>query len=125
MFDQEMLWQDDAEPAKRKPRKPRPPDPIWEQLEVLFGPAVPGTNAHAKRNKAARDLRAYGATPASLVRAKAKYHQQFDGSACTDIALATHYPLLLPNGSAPVQAPCSECGVGGGLHAEDCASALR
>jgi hypothetical protein len=95
----------------------RPRDEVWDTMEELFGHVASGTNAHKKRNKAVKDLKLLDATPALIVRAKHAYHSIFAGACCTDIALATHYPMLAPRTIDP---PCSSCGVGGGHHSSDC-----
>lgn len=78
-------------------------DEIWDALESIFGRVVYPTNAHAKRNKAAKDLRLLGATAASIRLAHQNYQTSFS-CLCTDTALATHYPLLLAGVSQADQA---------------------
>jgi hypothetical protein len=73
----------------------RPRDPIWDEMEVLFGHVVSGTNAHHKRNKAVKDLKLLGASAADLPRLYRLFQARFSGCTCTDVALATHYPLLI------------------------------
>jgi hypothetical protein len=97
-------------------------DPIWDSLEAIFGRVVSGTNAAHKRNKACKDLRLLGATPQSIAHASSKYRQAFSGAAMTDVALATHYPMLAPREVAPA---CPECGVSAPMHASDCSHASR
>lgn len=94
-------------------------DHIWDTLEELFGTVPPGTNAHAKRNKAIKDLRLMEATADELRRAYRTFNVSYPNARCTDTALATHFPDLRPK---KVQAPCSECGTGGGWHTTDCSS---
>lgn len=98
-------------------RRLRPRDAIWDEMEVLFGRVVSGTNAHKKRNKAVKDLKLMGAEPAELPRALHGFNAAFPGACCTDMALATHFPRFRPKQIAP---PCPDCGVGGGTHAADC-----
>lgn len=111
-LDQHTLF--DMAPAQRPPRAP---DLIWNTMEELFGPVEQGTNAHARRNKAIKDLKLLGAEPEDLPRALASFRASWPRAYCTDIALATHFPLLRPKRVAP---PCPDCGVGGGMHAIDC-----
>lgn len=99
-------------------RRERARDTLWDQMEELFGRVVDGTNAAKKRNKAVKDLRLMEATPESLVRAHKAYLSQYNGTPCTDTALATHYPQLY---QPPPPPPCPFCGLGAGFHAEDCA----
>ncbi len=73
---------------------PRPRDTVWDTMETLFGHVVSGTQAHKKRNKAVKDLKLMDATPDSLQRAYRSFQSRFTGCTCTDIALATHYPML-------------------------------
>lgn len=105
-----------------EPQPPRPRDLIWDRMEELFGPVKHGTNSHARRNKAIHDLKLLDAEPDELSRALTAFQASWPKAHCTDIALATHFPLLRPK---KIEPPCSECGVGGGMHAEDCPTALR
>lgn len=98
-------------------RQLRPRDQVWDQMEVLFGRVVSGTNAHKKRNKAVKDLKLMGAEPSELPRALHSFNAAFPGACCTDMALATHFPRFRPKQISP---PCPECGVGGGTHSADC-----
>ncbi|HEY1309264.1 MAG TPA: hypothetical protein VGF24_37250 [Vicinamibacterales bacterium] len=97
-------------------------DLIWDQMEVLFGTVVSGTNAHARRNKAVKDLKLLGAEPEDLPRALASFNAAFPRACCTDIALATHFPQFRPRHIDP---PCPECGMSPPMHAADCSRALR
>jgi hypothetical protein len=68
-------------------------DLVWDQMELLFGRVVSGTNAHKKRNKAVKDLKLLNASPEQIAYAFTQYQARFS-CLCTDMALATHYPLL-------------------------------
>jgi len=72
-----------------------PQDLVWDQMEILFGRVVTGTNAHKKRNRAVKDLKLLGAGEDTIRYAYEQYLARFSGAICTDIALATHYPLLV------------------------------
>lgn len=109
------------------PKKTRPPDPVWDVLVELFGPVVEKTNAHGKRNKAVKDLKALGATAETVKTAYRAWPRSFEGATVTDVALATHYPQLAQQSGIKPGVdripPCRECEMGGGLHAADCSHA--
>ena len=86
-----------------------PQDLVWDQMEVLFGRVVTGTNAHKKRNRAVKDLKLLHADEDTIRYAYEQYLARFSGAICTDIALATHYPLLV---DAEVPAPPRRFGRG-------------
>lgn len=87
------------EPSRRR-------DEIWDALEAIFGRVASGTSAHGKRNRAVKDLKLSGATPASVASAHRKFQKYWPSITPTDTALAKHYPQLM-NGTvhAPAQAP--------------------
>lgn len=72
----------------------RQPDVIWDTLVELFGPVADKTNAHGKRNKAVKDLKALGASVESLTTAVRQWPRLYPDATMTDVALATHYPQL-------------------------------
>lgn len=72
----------------------RQPDVVWDSLVELFGSVVEKTNAHGKRNKAVKDLKALGATPETIASAVRQWPRMFEDATLTDVALATHYPQL-------------------------------
>jgi hypothetical protein len=127
--------EDPSEDPKEDPRagsagKPaqRERDLVWDTLEELFGSLGTGkSNARSKRNRAVSDLKAFGATPASIRAAFDAYPRLMPaGTRVTDTALATHYPQLahelgvVAGEVTKRSAPCGECGVGGGLHTAGC-----
>ena len=90
-------------------KTPRPRDLIWDQMEILFGRTVRGTRAHGKRTKAVKDMKLNGATEDTIRYAYEQYLARFSGAICTDIALATHYPLLV---DSQIQPPPRRYGYG-------------
>lgn len=106
----------------RRTPKTRPRDEVWDALEALFGPVFSKTNGHAKRNKATVDLKRMGATADAIRLAAKRWPATFNGATLTDVALATHYPQLhRPDAERAARAaPCPECGIGQGRHADDC-----
>ena len=76
-------------------------DLVWDQMEVLFGRVASGTNAHKKRNRAVKDLKLMHADEDTIRYAYEQYLARFSGAICTDIALATHYPLLVDSEVPP------------------------
>lgn len=104
---------------------PRARDEVWDELERLFGQVAPKTNAHARRNKAAGDLRRQGASKGEIIAARMIWPRLFGDATCTDIALATHWPQLrelLGRRDKSRAKVCSECGMGGGFHVAGCAA---
>ncbi len=89
-------------------------------MEELFGAAPPGTSAFGKRTRAVKDMKLMEATPDEIRRALHSFNVAYPGARCTDIALATHFPLFRPK---KIQGPCPECGIGGGHHLGGCSSA--
>jgi hypothetical protein len=84
--------------AARAPRerRPRARDDVWDALVEVFGFAPASkTQAHGKRNKAVKELKAHGATSEKIKAAADAWPRKFPGATLTDIALATHYPALL------------------------------
>lgn len=70
-------------------------DVVWGILKETFGQVAPRTNAHAKRSKAAADLRRLGATPDSVRYAIKRWAFVLPpGTMLTDTGLATHFPQL-------------------------------
>jgi hypothetical protein len=112
-------------PTRPDPSKKKPPgdasrrDEVWDTLEELFQPVADKTSAHGKRNKACGDLRRHGATAETIRLAHKRWFKTFEGAACTDVALAKHFPQLTA-GLQLLTPPCFECGIGGGHHAVDC-----
>ncbi len=87
---------------------PRERDEIWDELVALFGEVPPKTNAHGKRNKAVRDLKAFGATAAGIRTASRQWSTLYPQASLTDLALATHYGALSANGRKTTE--CPHCG---------------
>jgi hypothetical protein len=108
----------EAVEAKASPARPR--DEIWDTLEVLFGTAPKGSNAHSRRNKAVADLKRFGATAESVVIARKRWERVFEGATATDIGIATHYGRLTVGVNLQPAVPCPVCEMGGGRHAADC-----
>lgn len=84
--------------APNAKRKPRARDPVWDTLVEVFSEAPPpGTSEHGRWNRAARDLRAHGATPATIRQAAATYktHPSFKDCVMTVTAIAANYRTLI------------------------------
>jgi hypothetical protein len=112
------LVEDEEEP-RAKAKAPRPRNVVWDEMDAIFGPVIAGTSAFGKRTRAVKELKLMEATPVELRRAVASFNAAFPACRCTDMALATHFPLFRPKQITP---PCEDCGVGGGIHAADCPS---
>lgn len=108
---------EDVAPSLKARARPR--DEIYEALAVEFG--SPATrNERSKRNGVVKQLKEAGATPAEIVDRRRRFEQRFPGATATDTTLMNHWGALAPNGGKPVVPPCPTCGVGQGLHTEDC-----
>jgi hypothetical protein len=129
---EERTKRTDGTAASAAPRE-RARDEVWDKLEELFGSVgtAPRSNARSKRNRAAADLKGFGATPATIAAAAEAWPSVMPaGTTLTDIALATHYPqiaLTLEQATTrkAAQEACSECGIGGGQHVAGCSLAAR
>lgn len=125
--DREKTTERDSPNGESRRRRAAGPDPVWDVLVELFGPVVEKTNAHAKRNKAVKDLKALGADVDSIKAAYRAWPRSFEGATVTDVALATHYPQIAQTAGIKAgetrRVACDECGVGGGLHVADCSQA--
>ena len=105
---------------RQAPRRARARDELYDQLAHVCGLRLDAMTKEAARlcAIAAGEIRAAGGTADQLVAAAANYRRLYRDAALTPKAMANHWPRICPR--APATPPCSDCGVGGGLHAEDC-----
>lgn len=115
-----------ATPVQRPARKR---DEIWDALEDQYGKAPPsGTNEHGKWNKACKDFKAFGATPATMRTALTAFRRAWPNVKPTPLGVASNYCALMGNGkplSAYEQAETWVRNVGVGMSDGDLISELQ
>lgn len=109
------LFESDQQP----PPRARPRNIIWDAFAEIFG-YQPLTESEIKLwGKLTRSLSRAGATRESLSYAAREYHKEFPTAALTPTALEKHYSRYAARQPKKVVV-CTECGIGGGHHLEDC-----
>lgn len=87
----------------------RPRDELWDALTAELG-SPPATRSERGRwNKAVKELREAGATPADVKSRCVVYRRRWPGVSLTPTALSSNWGSLA---AAAPKFPCPECGVG-------------
>jgi hypothetical protein len=101
-------------------------DLIFEAVAGALGvplDQVPrGKAARGPWNAAVRDLKAEGATPGEVLATAAAIRKEWPDATLTPTSLAKHFPQFRASlaKSRVLSQACEECGIGSGLHLDDC-----
>jgi len=97
------------DPIAAAPRE-RKPDPLWDTMLAVCGidPATLTRTARGAVNKALKELREIGATPADLEAKAAAYRKTWPGMSLTPTALVKHWAQLATK--ADTRKRTCECG---------------
>ena len=118
---------DNMSPPARVPKKQI--DELWDAVEGAGMKAPPTANKSARSSFAqiVRGLAEMQVTPAEVKSRAAAYrkHETLGKTMLTLPALSKWWNQLEATTKRRGQAPCSECGVGGGLHLADCPAACK
>jgi hypothetical protein len=108
------------------PREAKPRDVVWDALEEILG-FTPRTDSERKAfGKIVRSLKNAGATPEEMQNAAKEYTKAWPHCELTLWSFEKwfgHFLSKVVKRESKKVAACPECGIGGGLHLEDCTRA--
>jgi hypothetical protein len=105
-----------------KEKKPRERNPIWDICVEILGYEPVTVTEKSLWGKVVWSLQRAGATPDQIKASAAQYRKVWPNADLTITALEKHFSHFLSQVTRKASAPppCPECGIGGGLHLEEC-----